>query len=148
MVLARHGLEVGDLVTFDCDEESTGGIIFQIIFNCDPVIPSNIKNDGWRTTPIDENGRKIPAMCINGYVRLKPMFTFFPTRLGNNPKGKYQTLLVYHSSLDQVRKIDLVTIASKYAELGNLIRSFATAQGMGTADSETAGSATTDTRKT
>ena len=132
MPLAETGFAVGDIVTYASDQESTGGVIFQIVENCDPVKPAGaILRGRYSSVPVDEKGKKIPAMCINGYIRLKPLFSFFPTQRGQKPVGKGSTILLYHLYIKgNVKKVDLLTIASKYAELGNLIRDLAITGGM------------------
>ncbi len=131
MPLADHGFALGDIVTYASDEESTGGVIFQIAENCDPIKPTALAPRGrYAHDPVDEKGKKLQPMQVNGYVRLRPLFAFFPTELGQKPKGKGQTVLLYHARLKHVKKVDLVSIASKYAELGNLIRDLAVSHGM------------------
>lgn len=141
MGLAELGFKVGDLVAYDSDDESTGGVVFRIIKNCDPVTPHGMmavqrRGYGHNNVPVDSRGKKIPAMEINGYVRLKPIFSFFPTTRGKKPLGLNQTVLVYHNVLRQdrqkcqVTKVDMLTLAGKYAELGNLVRDLAVLGGM------------------
>lgn len=130
-VLASRGLAVGDIVTYECHDESSGGIVFQICENCDPVKPAGTKpRDRWSSDPIDENGKVIPTMRINGYVRLRPVFTFFPSEKGKNTRGKGNTLLLYHSQLGRIKKVGLVDLGAKYMELGNIIRELAVTHGM------------------
>lgn len=134
--LTSYGFAVGDIVTYASDEDSTGGVIFQIVENCDPVVPAGRKPRGrgnYSYDLVDEQGRKIEPMRINGYIRLKPLYAFFPTELGKKPRGKGTTVLLYHSILkegDRVKKVDLVTLGTRYAELGTLIRDLALAGGM------------------
>lgn len=126
--LADYGFAMGDIVTYASDDDSTGGVIFQIAEHCDPVIPHEMRPRSpcdWLRDPVDEKGKRIPAMCINGYVRLKPMFAVFPTEL-----GKRSTLLLYYNQLHRVKKVDLILLGTKYMELGNLIRDLAVSHGM------------------
>lgn len=131
MGLAEHNLTIGDIVTYRSNKDSTGGVVFQISENCDPVKHHNmISHSPYSYVLVDEKGKKIPTMCIKGYIRLRSIFSFFPTDLGEKPKGKKNTVLVYHNDLGRVKKVELLTIATKYAELGNLIRDIAKDQGM------------------
>ena len=75
------------------------------------------------------DGKKVKAMEHCGYVRLKALFEFFPTYVGKNPKGLGGTVLVNHHELHQIRKVDIVALGTKYAELGGVIRSLAMAGG-------------------
>lgn len=132
MGLAEHNLTLGDLVVYSSDDDSTGGIVFQIVENCDPVKPAGmVKRGSYSHDPVDEKGKKIPPMKINGYVRLKPFYSFYPTQLGSKPKGKGETVLLYHAALKRVQKVDIVDLATKYTELGNVIRDVAMYRGMG-----------------
>ena len=128
VTLKDLGHAPGDLVTFDSDDESTGGVIYQISENCDPVTPASALA-AWPQQEFDEKGRRIPPMTA-GYVRLKPMFEFFPTNRGKQPKGKGSTVLVYHSQIQRgMKKVDLTVLGVKYMELGNMIRNVAVAAG-------------------
>lgn len=132
------GFKVGDLVTYNSDKESTGGIIFTIAKNYDSPVPDG---DRHRWGPkhygpkhYGPDGRPLKPMEVQGYIRLKPLFEFFPTRLGANPKGAAGTVLVYHTDLKRytqfMKKVDLVLLGAKYMELGTLIRDLAIAHGM------------------
>ena len=123
MGLATLGFKVGELVSFDDDDESTGGIVFQISENCDPVKPFK---GSIRSGAVDENGKGIEPMKLYGFVRLRPFFSFFPTSRGAKPRGKGGTVLVYHSALQRAKKVDLLALGAKYVELGNLMRDMAT----------------------
>jgi len=136
VTLKDLGHTVGDLVVYNSDDESTGGVIYQISENCDPVTPASVKKT-WPQQEFDEKGKRIPPMKIAGYVRLKPMFEFFPTNRGKQPKGKGSTVLVYHSQIERgMKKIDITTLGVKYMELGNMIRNVAVAAGFEVAPSE------------
>lgn len=129
------GFKVGDIVTYDCDDESTGGVIFTIAVNYDSPVPDD-QRSRWGQQHFDEKGKRLQPMEVNGYIRLKPIFEFFPTQKGKKPKGKAGTVLIHHTSIKSwrgdmtLRKIDVLAIASKYAELGNLVRDIAIMHGM------------------
>jgi len=127
--LADRGFSVGDLVTFDSDEESTGGVIFQIAVNFDSPIPEGSRRYGAQHVH-PETGKPLKPMEVEGYLRLKPLFSFFPTSRGKKPKGAGATVLVYHRQLQWMRKIELLELATRYAELGNIIRDVARQGGM------------------
>jgi hypothetical protein len=134
MGLAELGFAVGELVTYSNNGESTGGIIFQIVKNCDAIKPaSHRKRGSYGQDAIDEKGRVIKPMELSGYLRLKPIYAFFPTSLGASPKGAGETVLVYHNQPNltmYLKKVDLLLLAKKYAELGNICRDIARIQGM------------------
>lgn len=132
VTLAESGLAVGDLVTYDCDDQATGGIVYQIVKNCDPLPEGALVN---------EAGKKPKEMELRGYIRLKPLFEFFPSSRGTRPTGLGSTVLVHHKGrnfrhfpgyepLKDVRKVNIVTLGLKYAELGSVIRSIAMSGGM------------------
>lgn len=129
------GFKVGDIVTYDCDDESTGGVIFTIAVNYDSPVPDAERNRWGRDHHDPITGKKLQPMEVNGYIRLKPIFEFFPTERGKKPKGKAGTVLVHHTTIKhwrepQIRKIDVLSIAAKYAELGHLVRDIAVMHGM------------------
>lgn len=74
------------------------------------------------TEDVDSQGKKITAMSIQGCVRIKPVFDFFASSKGKNPRGKNGTIVVYNSLIKKkLRHVDLVLLGSKYVELGNLM---------------------------
>lgn len=102
------GLSVGALVTYSNDELSTGGIIYRVV---EDVPPTKEKRNAWE--------RNIEAL---GAIRLRPFFEFHATELGSRPKGKAKTIVVHYDRLKDVVKADLTGLATKYAQLGLIIR--------------------------
>jgi hypothetical protein len=129
--LESYGFALGDLTSYDSDDDATGGIIYQITENCDPVKPATGSTSLYGDDARDEKGNKIPPMKLSGYVRLKPLFEFFPSRRGKNPIRKGKTVLVYHYSIEKglMKKVDILSLGTKYVELGNLIRDLANKHG-------------------
>jgi len=128
--LSNFGLALGDVVTFALDDQSTGGIIFEIAENFDSPIDPEKRREFVRDGRYLLNRTRLTPMQVDGYMRLRPLFEFFPTELGKNPKGKGGTVLVYHFMIERVKKIDVLSLGSKYVELGNLIRDVAIKHGM------------------
>lgn len=127
--LADFGYKLGDLVTFSSDKESTGGVIFEIAVNFDSPVPDNERYTfrGETAAKYKIGKRALRPMEVMGYLRLKPVFSFFPTKLGQKPKGADNTLLLHHYAADiqRMHKVDLINLGTKYAELGNLLRDMA-----------------------
>jgi len=134
--LSGAGFKVGDLVTYSCDKESTGGIIYQISLNYDSPLPKEERSRWSRSNIHPVTKKLLKHMEVIGYMRLKPVFSFFPTYKGKKPSGLNSTVLVYHNDIKNVVKVDLLQLASKYAELGNLVRDIAVAAGMATPPSQ------------
>ncbi len=141
MTLADKGFALGDLVTYSSSEQSTGGVIFQISKNREPQpafdhtgksVPP-VPLEGYRsryeirhTKVYRRDGKKMPKMDFEGYVRLTPFFEFFSTSWNTTGvDGKVGNVLVYHRDLAQAKKVELVTMGIKYVELGNLLRELA-----------------------
>lgn len=137
------GFKVGDLVTYNSDKESTGGIVFIIETNFDSPVPDDERHRWSSKKHSHPNGKPLKPMEVQGYLRLKPLFDFFPTTLGANPKGAGSTVLVYHTDIKRytqyMKKVDLVTLGTKYMELGNVIRDLAIKHGMVSQGSQPAG---------
>jgi len=130
MSLAELGFVVGDLVTVDINDECSGGIIYRIVHNCDPV-GSTKKRGPQHATYVMPDGRLVGAKEHHGYVRVQLIFNFFPTSRGKKPKGKDGTLILHHPNLTQVAQhVDLITLGTKYLELGNMLRDIAMKGGM------------------
>ena len=126
MSLAELGFVVGDLVTVDINEECSGGIIYQIIHNCDPVGSQAKRGTAAERRYEMPDGRQVGAKEHHGYVRVKPIYNFFPTNRGKKPKGKDGTLILHHPNLMQVAKsVDLIVLGTKYLELGNMLKELA-----------------------
>lgn len=133
------GFKVGDIVTYDSDEESTGGVVFVISQNYDsPVEDTERRTYGKKHH--DSKGKLLKPMEVMGYIRLKPLFKFFPTERGAKPKGAGATVLIHHTTIKadiqqtwrkaRLFKVDVLSLASKYAELGNVVRDLAIMHGM------------------
>ncbi len=79
----------------------------------------------------DENGKKIMVAATHGFIRIKPIFEFFATPKGKNPRGKGNTIIIEYSWIrTALVKVDLVILGSKYVELGNIIHNIARKEGM------------------
>lgn len=129
ITLASAGLKVGDIVTFASQKQSTGGVIFQVSMNFDSPIPKCDRRRGKKHEhPVTK--KQLKPMEVEGYVRLKPLYTFFATSRGRKPIGAGETVLVYHCDLYRVKKVELLDVMTKYAELGNVIRDLAVKHGM------------------
>jgi len=128
--LEKIGLKIGDIVTFASDKESTGGVIYQITMNYESPIAKEKRLSIYETVFHPVSGKKMKPMEVRGYLRIRPIFTFFPTRKGKAPGGADSTLIIYHDELRNLKKIELLDIATKYAELGNIIRDLAVKGGM------------------
>lgn len=154
--LADSGFKVGDLVFYSSVKDSSGGVIYQIVEDTEPVKPAFMERKVMRKRSVwdagkndfvfkmvedveygawDEKGKKLMAASRYGFIRLKPVFDFFATKRGKNPKGKGKTLIVhYYHIKSSVKKVDLVELGAKYVELGNIMRDIVKA---GTAGIET-----------
>jgi hypothetical protein len=150
--LEDTGLKVGDLVLYTSVKDSTGGVIFQIVENTEPVVPHTTE----RTVRVnrqrydnashnyvyvnceevqrglwDKNGKKIMKSAVHGFVRIKPIFDFFATNKGKAPIGKNNTIIIHYEHIrDVLVPVDLVLLGTKYVELGNIIRDIARRNGM------------------
>lgn len=167
--LSDANLVIGDYVAYESVKNSSGGVIYQIIENVEPIPQSEIirskmvnskrRTWKWKDPSIekmlywkmparqdgvngcyvieqhsvnkrgywDKNGKPVLVSAIKGYVRIKPIFDLFATQTGKNPKGKNGTCVVEYTMIPSViKKLDIVTIGTKYVELGNLIRDIAT----------------------
>lgn len=141
-VLSDYGFRVDDLITYDSTDESTGGTIYRIVEDKSPVAPTTTQRPAVRnhvaadrrgfsfTTQEeytefgawDDKGRAISKCNQLGYVRIKPIFQFLPTARGAAPKGKSGTLMIYYTMLPELKKVDIVALGVKYAELGNILK--------------------------
>lgn len=127
--LSETGFKIGDIVLFSSDKESTGGVLFQIVEDTEPVKVAG------RYNRVDENGKKVSLAAMHGFVRIKPLFEFFATPKGKEPKGKGATLIIYYESIERnLKPVDLVLLGTKYLELGNIMRDIARLGGMVSAD--------------
>jgi len=141
----------GDIVTFTSEKLNTGGVIYEVVTIQNPVVPAsteqivNVNEKEWRADggskygtydsghyenvvrqrtirgSWDENGKKIQPCDVHGFVRIKPLYSFYPTKVGKEPKGKNNTLMIYFDELYRLKNIDLVALGVKYSELGNLL---------------------------
>lgn len=140
------GLNVGDIVTFASENDNTGGCIYQIVFDQTPIAPHTTRRTTTRTRTKfnwrdnsksqetetyehvehgrwDEQGRKIKPCDVAGYVRIKPLFTFYPTPRGKKPKGAGETIMVYYGhGVSQLKKVEVADLGAKYVELGELMK--------------------------
>lgn len=152
VTLAECGFKLNELVLFLSDKESTGGVVFQIVEDNEPVKvaiksrPTTVRRSEWdpktgkhevRMVPSiehgewDEHGKKIEAKDVAGYVRIKPIFEFFATPKGKKPKGKGATLIIYYRDIRQcLQRVDITQLGAKYLELGNLMRDIVRVGGM------------------
>ena len=150
--LSETGFKLNDLVLYSSDKNSTGGVIYQIVEDTEPVVPAsksrpgerlsrvyNAEKGGYETQRVqtilygqwDAKGKKISVAAVHGYVRIKPLFEFFATRKGKDPKGKGKTLIIYYRDIKHsLEKVDLVVLGTKYLELGNIMRDIARNSGM------------------
>ena len=122
------GLQLGDLVTMDDVQDSTGGIVYQIVEDQVPVVPHTTEkkitnNECTVYGAWDENGKKIMISALSGFVRIKPLFTFYPTYKGKSPRGKGETIIVAYNDLHRLHKVSITDLGTKYIELGELIKS-------------------------
>jgi hypothetical protein len=145
--VSRHlsdvGLKVGDFVAMSNDKETSGGIIYQIVEDTEPVTPAKTRqkivskqkvfdliSKQYELKDVEEtvhgfwdvNGKKIMTAAVYGFVRIKPIFNFFALERGLRSTGKRNTTIVYYSELSNLKLVDAVSLGSKYVELGNLIR--------------------------
>lgn len=146
----RPELKVGEFVTLNDYKNSTGGIIYRIAVRGEPVTPAftsihvtrkewiplqgklwspKIEGNGnWIQKQrlehgnFNENKKKIPLYKVNGFLRLRPVFEFYPTHVGSNPKGLGGTVLINSWQFDTVKHVTLLELAQKYAEFGKLIQ--------------------------
>jgi len=149
--LSDVNLKIGDVVLYSSDKESTGGVLFKITEDQEPVIGATTsrnvivkeKQFEYRTNNYkwcdvkktifgawDVNGNKIMVASIIGFVRIKPLFEFFATRKGKNPTGKNKTIIISYNDLERLKKVDIVLLGTKYMELGNIIKDIASSKGM------------------
>lgn len=149
--LSDANLKVGDIVLFSSVKESTGGVLFKIVEDKEPVegaVTSKkaiVKDDYWEPKTgkwthgdvekiiygaWDANGKKIMNAAVMGFVRIKPLFDFFATSKGKNPTGKNKTLIVSYGNLESLKKVDIIVLGMKYVELGNIIKDIASSKGM------------------
>lgn len=136
--LKENGLKKGDYVILTSGYEEAGGTLFQIVEDTPPVVPHTtermVKKNRWDYAKQgyamvdvpeygawDEKGRKIMAAAVNGFIRVKPVFSFYPSYKAKNPKGKGGTLIILYHELKYVKQIDIVELCAKYAELGGVI---------------------------
>lgn len=145
---ASLGLTVGDLVVYKSEgwasiKASTGGVIYQIVEDTPPVVPAKTvrmiaatgqRYDGatnmWvdRTGLMEEygewdsSGKKIMASALNGFIRISPLFTFFPTVKGKEPKGKGKSIIIEYCNLELIKKVTVEELGCKYVELGELMK--------------------------
>lgn len=78
----------------------------------------------------DESGKKIMVAATNGFIRIKPIFEFFATTKGKNPRGKGNTIIIEYGYIkNSLMKVDLVVLGSKYVELGLIIQGLAKKNG-------------------
>ena len=131
--------------SFTLEENSSpDGVIYKIVEDLPPQKPAsewkiekktqNIRNSQtfqWEPKVVDvkkygawdEKGKPILKSRINGAVRIAPVFTFFPTSRGSKPIGKGGTIIVEYCSLYRaLKRVDLVEVCGKFAELGEFIR--------------------------
>ena len=149
--LAETGLKVGDLVLYTSVKDSTGGVIFQIVQDTEPVEPASrkrmvtVKKRQWdnrlQSYAIhqveeeqygywDAQGRKIMDAAVEGFVRIRPIFDFFATKKGKHPRGKDSTLIIHYRYIrHSLQPVDLVLLGTKYVELGLVIRDLAKRNG-------------------
>mgnify|MGYP001583955292 CR=1 FL=1 len=151
--LADAGFKVGDLVQYSSDKESTGGVIFQIVQDIEPTPPACVRRKATVKKRIynpstnnydfhevevtqygawDADGKKIMASAVDGFIRIRPIFEFFATPKGKNPKGKGDTLIIQYHELkhNRIKHVDLVLLGTKYVELGNIMRDIVRRGGM------------------
>jgi len=142
MTIADYNLAIGDFVTYDRGIGATGGVIYQITENVDPVecTVGQYSRKSKNTSPyyryrssmfyMTNAGKKVGLKEKEGYIRLRPAFDFFATKLGKNPGGVNGTKIVHHRDLKKVVKMDIVALGVKYLELGNFIKDIASNKGM------------------
>jgi len=149
--LSDVGLKLGDIVMFSSDKESTGGVLYTISEDTEPVEGAvttrktfrdkkeyNYKTNQYEMRKVEDwesgawapDGTKIMVAAVTGFVRIKPLFEFFATRKGKKPKGKDTTIIIYYNGLDKLKKLELIELGTKYVELGNIIKSLAVSKGM------------------
>jgi len=84
-------------------------------------VPTTVKDYGaW-----DEKGKKIMSSALSGFVRIAPVYTFFPTRKGKEPVGKGNTIIIGYDDLRRLQKLEITNLGSKYIELGELLKTLA-----------------------
>lgn len=154
--LAEIGFALNDHVTVSINDDSTGGVIYKIVEVCDPLEGFVGEKEGTRKESFwnsktckyevrevncmisgawDKDGKKVLVVAKRGYIRLAPVFYFFPTSLGADPKGKKGTLMLTHDNVielkrfDRIKKITIVELTTKHAELTDFIARFASAAG-------------------
>lgn len=138
MTLADHDLKLGDIVTYDPGIGPTGGVIYRIVYDAGPVageMKTTPKRRRWGTSNVSrfyltKDGKKIGLKEHTGYVRLKPEFDFFATKLGKKPGGENGTKVVHYDDIKKLNKVDITALGVKYLELGNFMRSIALENGM------------------
>lgn len=137
--LKERGLKKGDIVILTSGYEEAGGTLFQIVEDTLPVEPHTterpikrnsydyekqkyVERDAIEYGAWDVKGKKIMVAALAGFIRLKPIFSFYPSYKAAKPKGKGGTLIVGYSFLDYVRPVDIVELCVKHAELANVIK--------------------------
>ncbi len=130
---------LGDYVFCNNEKKLTGGIIYQIVQDVEPVkvdctekkvmqkrydyVTSNYVNkEVTKYGNWDAKGKKIILAATRGFIRIKPVFTFFATRTGLKPKGKNGTIIIEYGDIKWfIKPVDIVSLGTKYLELGNII---------------------------
>ena len=140
--LKENGLKKGDYVILNSGLEEAGGTLFQIVEDTAPIKPHTtekivkasrydynkqqyamvdvVKYGAW-----DDKGKKIMIAALEGFIRVKPVFSFYPSYKAKHPKGKGGTLIISYHDLRHVQQVDIVELCVKYAEFGNLINEIA-----------------------
>jgi len=148
--LKDHGFKRGDIVMYHDLVKSTGGILYRIVEDNPHVCAEykhmtkliKSKRYNYNTSSYEEytrnrtesgwfnvNGKKVMECAVYGYVRISPVFTFFPTSKGKKPKGKNSTIIItYNRLVNELKRVDVVELGTKYVELGNMIREIATSR--------------------
>lgn len=135
---------VGDFVTYNSIKKSTGGVIFRITevqLPIEPTIKVNKKiakyevydyklgrrlkvGENYEETVelfINENGKKLPKASKQGFVRIKPVFEFFPAP--NYSVNKLGMLIPYYDVTRQLKIVDTITLGTvfqKYQQFINM----------------------------
>jgi len=129
--LAEYNLAEGDFVCVRA--ASWGGEIYRIVREHAPV-PVKPEEEYVKVVAgrryrrsvriyRDFNGKRVQLREKEGYVQLQPVFDFFG--LGTK-RPKY----VCSYDVKRLSKVDIVTLGSKYVELGNLLKEIMAEKGM------------------
>jgi len=131
---------VGDFVFCNDIKKETGGVIYQIVQDTEPVkVHATVKKttrkeyvfktNSFKNVPYnaygfwDENGKKIAICATRGFIRIAPRFTFFASPTGTRPKGKNETILIEYPDVSRLLKpVDIVSLGVKYVEFGDIIK--------------------------